>query len=196
MIRPHADTFCYEASDFEKMKETLITLKSHGADGFVFGVLKPLNQETNQSPSLQVDVPRNKELVELAGSLPCTFHRAFDLIYESAWRDALADIMECGFASLLTNGGPSGTNAVDCADKLAVLVDWKLNQIANSQHVDRKFPEIIVGGGVRSSNISRLRNATAASVFHSAALPTPVEGVSAVEVMGMKAQLSAHKALE
>ncbi|CAG8218476.1 unnamed protein product [Penicillium olsonii] len=194
MIRPHARSFCYETSDFETMKETLTALKSHGADGFVFGILSRSDRETETCPhSGWIDVPRNKELVRLADGRPCTFHRAFDLIPETQWESALADIMECGFSSILTNGGPSGTTAIDCVDKLTALVHWKNSQITNNPGLQNRVPEIIVGGGVRASNIQSLRETTAASVFHSAALLARTETVSEVEITRMKAQLCGPK---
>ncbi|CAG8088452.1 unnamed protein product [Penicillium salamii] len=192
MIRPHADSFCYESSEFEVMKDTLAVLKSHGADGFVFGILNRGDQRTGTCtpPSAWIDIPRNQELVRLADGRPCTFHRAFDLIPESQWESALADITECGFSSILTNGGPSGNTAIECVEKLAALVDWKNSQLANNPPGrGKRVPEIIVGGGVRASNIQRLREATSASAFHSAALLVPDEIVSEAEIKGMKAHL-------
>ena len=191
MIRPHAEGFCYEPFEFARMKESMATLKSLGADGFVFGILNESAQAPCNSSHSWIDVSRNKELVQLANGLPCTFHRAFDLIPESKWKAALDDIMDCGFTSILTNGGPSGTKAVDCINKLAILVDWRNKKIANrGQLLDKRVLEIIVGGGVRASNIGQLQRITAASVFHSAALRAPNEPVCANEVSSMKDQLN------
>jgi copper homeostasis protein len=174
------------------MKATMASLKYLGADGFVFGILNELGQAGCNPSHSWIDVSRNKELVQLADGLPCTFHRAFDLIPESEWKVALTDIMECGFTSVLTNGGPSGTKAIDCAEKLASLVNWKEEQIANrAQMGDKRVPEIIVGGGVRASNIGQLHRITAASVFHSAALRASDGSFCASEVSGLK-----HKLIE
>ncbi|KAJ5120959.1 uncharacterized protein N7515_010347 [Penicillium bovifimosum] len=191
MVRPHAEHFCYETADFEVMKETLNSLKAAGADGFVFGILNQSPQESYSSAMPWVDVSRNKELIRLAEGRPCTFHRAFDLIPETDWETALADIMDCGFASILTNGGPSGTEAVQCVGKLQTLLRWKQTQLSGHPTMQcLKVPEIIIGGGVRASNIGLLHGMTGATAFHSAALRGPRELVCEDEVLGMKCQIA------
>ncbi|KAJ5813236.1 Copper homeostasis protein CutC [Penicillium robsamsonii] len=189
MIRPHAEGFYYKEFDFEVMKQTLNSLKSHGADGFVFGILTGSPQKRDPNASW-IDVSRNKQLVQLAQGRPCTFHRAFDLIPESHWETALADITECGFASILTNGGPSGTKAMECVDKLKTLVRYQMQLQGGRKLQNHKVPEIIVGGGVRASNISLLHLNTGASAFHSAALLVSEGPTCADEVSKMKDEIS------
>ncbi|KGO77570.1 Copper homeostasis protein CutC [Penicillium italicum] len=190
MVRPHAEGFCYEEVDFEVMKQTLNSLKSYGADGFVFGILTRSPKSTCDPNLPWVDVSRNKQLVQLAAGRPCTFHRAFDVIPESHWENALSDIMECGFASILTNGGASGTKAVDCVDKLRALVQHKAQLQVESNLRSNSVPRIIVGGGVRASNIGLLYNITGATAFHSAALLATEEVTSATEVIKMKHEIT------
>jgi copper homeostasis protein len=189
MVRPHAEGFCYEEIDFETMKQTVKSLKSYGADGFVFGILTG-SQQTGRDPNASwVDISRNKQLIQLAEGLPCTFHRAFDLIPESHWERALADIMECGFASILTNGGPSGTKATECVDKLQTLVRLQTQLQGHGKLQRYRVPEIIVGGGVRASNIGMLHTITGAKTFHSAGLFASEEVTCAVEVSKMKDEI-------
>jgi copper homeostasis protein len=116
MIRPHSENFCYDGESFEAMETTLITLKDLEADGFVFGILTRVSRNPSQNTATWIDVTRNKELVELAGGKPCTFHRAFDCIPESHWDTALVDLAKCGVASILTSGGPWSDKAIDCGD--------------------------------------------------------------------------------
>ncbi|KAJ5184036.1 copper homeostasis CutC domain-containing protein [Penicillium capsulatum] len=186
MVRPHSKSFVYSDSDFEIMKSTLLSLKEAGADGFVFGIL-----ENGPSPTFSVDVRRNKELVVLACGRPCTFHRAFDCIPESTWDEALGDIVECGFSSILTSGGPSGNCAVDCTQPLATLVQKKLPSLRSDPGSDGQIPNIIVGGGVRSANIAMLRRETDARFFHSSALSSIGESANKDEVRMMKMALDA-----
>ncbi|KAI2705869.1 hypothetical protein CBS147332_7113 [Penicillium roqueforti] len=190
MVRPHAEGFCYDEFDFEVMKRTLNSLKSYGSDGFVFGILNRSPQKPFDPKMSWIDVSRNRQLVELADGRPCTFHRAFDLIPESHWESALADIMECGFASILTNGGASGTKATDCVDKLQALVRYQTQPQGKIKLRSNIVPEIIVGGGVRASNIGLLHSVTGASVFHSAALLGSEEVTCANEVFKMKDKIS------
>src|SRR6478609_7717101 len=77
MIRPRGGDFVYNDIEFKQMKEEIEQFKKINVDGFVFGILDVNNSFDNL---------RNKELVRLASPLPCTFHRAFDVVsnvYES-----------------------------------------------------------------------------------------------------------------
>lgn len=185
MIRPHADHFCYSTEHYQQMKTTIEAFKEQGADGFVFGILR---QEPN-TPHLSVDLPRNKALVALADGRPCTFHRAFDLIPDPEWDNALAALVECGFSSILTNGGPSGNSAVECTDQLSSLIHDRLDPGKFPGHSQDQLPQVIVGGGVRSKNIEGLFQKTGATAFHSAALAQTTESVSSDEVRALRAAL-------
>lgn len=167
------------------MKATLKTLKDLGADGFVFGILQhPGN--LNQNVSQCVDVERNKVLVQLADRRPCTFHRAFDCIPESCWDTTLADLIHCGFSSILTSGGPSGNKATDCMNALATLSCHSLASSYLKPTSSHQVIDIIVGGGVRSTNIQALWEQTCAQIFHSSALPCGQNIVSVDEVTQLK----------
>lgn len=185
MIRPHANSFCYDSESFEAMKATLSLLKNLGADGFVFGILDPVVQGEPHDSYSGIDLARNKELVRLADGRPCTFHRAFDCIPEVQWDAALADIVECGFSSILTNGGPSGDRAIDCAEKLADLTR-RLDSMRSRVPETSELPRIIVGGGVRSNNVGLLWEKSHAGVFHSSALVSSSEMVAKDEVEKLK----------
>ncbi|KAE8161320.1 copper homeostasis CutC domain-containing protein [Aspergillus tamarii] len=187
MIRPHAESFHYSDTDFETMKCTMQSLMKKGADGFVFGIL---TQDAPAQAVSRIDVVRNKELVELAQGRPCTFHRAFDLIPESNWDFALADIAECGFTSILTSG-PSGGTAIECVDQLGRLIHERLVQLRRRMEGCDRLPQIIVGGGVRATNIRILWERTRALAFHSAALAlSSMELASDSEVEALRAALT------
>lgn len=188
MIRPHSRDFCYGNDDFETMKATLQLMKELGADGFVFGILHTAPYHRNARNSW-VDTTRNKELVQLADGKPCTFHRAFDCIPESDWDNALEDIKGCGFAAILTSGGPSGEKAVDCMDGLADLVHRESCNPGFSTQAGRRALEVIVGGGVRPTNIGVLRETTLAHNFHSSALSPSSKIVSSAVVRDLKRSL-------
>jgi copper homeostasis protein len=151
MIRPRAGNFVYSATEFQEMKDDLVRFKALGlADGFVFGILDGKGR---------VDVQRCKELVELAGDKPCTFHRAFDQIADEDMEGALGDVVGCGFNTLLTSGGEA--DAVKGWERSKELVERAGGRI-----------EIMPGGGVRSGNLEVLRG-TGAEWYHSSGI---VEG--------------------
>ena len=166
------------------MKETLINLKAAGADGFVFGLLSPPDPHDPNS-MIRVNITQNKELVQIADGKPCTFHRAFDCLPESLWDTALQDIMECGFTSILTSGGPSGKDAINCVDQLSDLLPRALERIRENPLLQGQIPNIIVGGGVRSTNIQTLSQIINVDAFHSSALVAPDPIVSTEEIQKM-----------
>jgi copper homeostasis protein len=170
MIRPRGGSdFVYTDAEFQRMKEEISAFKQTGRviDGFVFGILDGKSR---------VDKERNHELVELAKPAPCTFHRAFDEINAQQMEQALEDIVECGFKSILTSGGE--VNALTGASRLADLVKAAGQRIA-----------IIVGGGVRSSNVQELQERTGAEFFHSSAITDGGEVASLEEVRSLRASL-------
>ncbi|KAJ6133714.1 hypothetical protein N7523_000036 [Penicillium sp. IBT 18751x] len=188
MIRPHSETFCYDEESFEIMKATVSTMRDLGADGFIFGILNTHSEDCSKDLSSWIDVARNWELVKLAEGRPCTFHRAFDCIPESHWDPALKDLIRCGFASVLTSGGPSSDRAIDCVDRLANLAQ-QLDQLQGHSQLSRSPLQIIVGGGVRSSNIQYLLRTSHARAFHSSALLSSGETVVMSEVQRLRAML-------
>lgn len=189
MIRPHSRDFVYDDDDFEDMKATLQLMNNLGADGFVFGMLHKVPDHPSTDWSSWIDITRNKELVQLAEGKPCTFHRAFDCIPESDWDIALGDILECGFAAILTSGGPSSENAVDCMDQLADLVKHQSRNSGLQNMSGRRALEVIVGGGVRPTNIAALKKQTLATNFHSSGLSSSSEIVSITEVRDLRRSL-------
>lgn len=134
MIRPRGGEFCYSESEFEVMKADILTAKSLGADGVVFGIL---------NPDGSVDKNRTTELVNLAAPLKVTFHRAFD-VAENPFQ-ALEDIIECGCERILTSGQKN--TAIEGIDLLKILVKKSQNRI-----------EIMAGSGVSAQNAQQFLN--------------------------------------
>ncbi|WP_106916732.1 copper homeostasis protein CutC [Chryseobacterium aurantiacum] len=162
MIRPRGGDFTYSNTEFEQMKTDLTALKSLNVDGFVFGILDE-NDEVNRE--------QNKILVELASPLPCTFHRAFDRANDLD--NSLEKVIECGFTTILTSGQkPNVSEGKENLKKLVELADGRL--------------EILVGGGLRSSNIEDIRAFTKAEYFHSSAITDGGAFANADEVVTLK----------
>jgi copper homeostasis protein len=116
MVRPRGGDFVYTPEEIEVMKHEIRLLKSCGADGFVFGVLDK-NGRVNQSAC--------NALLEEAGSLPCTFHRAFDA--SNGLKESLYKIIECGFSRILTSGGKNSVNqGLEMIKKLLIKAGDKI----------------------------------------------------------------------
>ncbi len=146
MIRPKGGPFFYSHAEFIEMKNSIITFKEGGANGFVFGILTSNNE---------IDEARNKELIELAGETPCTFHRAFDRTADL--EKSIQTLIKLGFKTVLTSGGKK--SAMEGKDALQSLVQNYSDKI-----------EILIGGGVRSENIEELKKFTGGKSFHSSGI--------------------------
>jgi copper homeostasis protein len=162
MIRPRGGDFTYSDTEFEQMKSEIIMMKSLQVDGFVFGILDE-NDE--------VDIKRNQQLVEIAKPYPCTFHRAFDRAKDL--ENSLEKVIECDFKTILTSG--QKPNVSEGKENLKTLVELSNGRI-----------EILIGGGLRSTNIQEIRDFTGAGYFHSSAIIDGGTFANADEVIALK----------
>jgi len=145
MVRPRGGDFVYSDDEFAVMCEDLMHIRGvegGAAAGVVLGLL-----HRDES----VDVARTSRLVELAGPLEVTFHRAFDQTIDM--EQALEDVIATGCRRVLTSGGE--LNVESGAHSLARLVKQAAGRI-----------DIAVGGGLRIENASSVARATGASHFH------------------------------
>jgi copper homeostasis protein len=144
MIRPRSGNFIHSEAEIELMTQQITTFHQLGASGFVFGVL-------NEKGA--INTAASQKLIFAAQGKPCVFHRAFDELHDPI--AALDTLMHLGFSGVLTSGG-----AATAMDGLSVLKQMQ-------SHVEQQV-QIVVGGGVRSSNIEKLLSSEA-QWFHSAA---------------------------
>lgn len=145
IIRPRGGDFLYDIMEFEAMKSDIKTCLSIGCEGVVVGML-------NKNGT--VDEERTRELVDLAGTMEVTFHRAFDRVADPL--DALEKIISIGCKRILTSG----------LSKTAIEGKLILQQLV--KQADNRI-KIMPGSGVRSTNIVELAEETGALAFHSSA---------------------------
>ena len=150
IIRPRGGDFLYTRSELEEMLYDIHVAKELGADGLVFGCLRPDGS---------VDMDAMKTLMDAAGETPVTFHRAFDHCNDPF--KALEDIIELGCARILTSG--CRPTASEGAGLLAELVEKAGERII-----------IMPGCGVNESNIAETARLSGAREFHFSARE-PVE---------------------
>ena len=166
MIRPRGGNFVYSGEEIEKMKKSIVEMKNVGVDGFVFGIL---NEDD------LIHQQKNKELVELAKPFPCTFHRAFDEVFD--YEKALEDVIDCGFSTILTSG--TKPNVIEGIQILKQLVEKASNRIT-----------IMPGGGLRSSNSIELKKVLNTNFYHSSAITDKGEIANYNEVTALKSALN------
>ena len=157
IIRPRGGNFVYTKEEIEQMKNDILFCKQNDISGVVFGVLTSENK---------IDKELNKELVQLAGSMSTTFHRAIDECKDI--EEAMKDLVGLGFRRVLTSGGKQNA----------------LEGIATLKTLQEKFGKQITinpGGGIRSSNIEKLIEETGCYEFHSAAITNNTDLVDAKE---------------
>lgn len=162
MIRPKGGPFYYSSAEFIEMKNSIITFKEAGAEGFVFGILNAQNE---------IDEAKNIELLELAGDVPCTFHRAFDRTENL--EKSIETLIKLGFKTVLTSGGKK--SAMAGKENLKNLISKYSDQI-----------EILIGGGVRADNIKELKEFTGGTSFHSSAILKYDTFVTEAEIKKLK----------
>ena len=167
MIRPRGGNFLYSDEEFQQMKEDIQTIKKLNVNGFVFGILNSDNT---------ININQNIELVQLANPIPCSFHRAFDAVSNPF--QALEEIIDCGFQTILTSGNAPDVNKG--IHKLELLVQKANNRIT-----------IMPGGGLRSSNLKEIQQKTKAIYFHSSAITDTSELANPEEIQKLKAILNA-----
>jgi copper homeostasis protein len=142
ILRPHADGFRYSAAAFDSICEELQRARHLGASGAVFGILRADGT---------VDIERTRTLVDLAGPLETTFHRAFDATPHLD--QALEDVISTGCHRILTSGG--APDVLAGAETLSRLVTQAADRI-----------QIAAGGGLRLENAQTVARITQTRHFH------------------------------
>ncbi len=142
MIRARGGSFYYDESEIETMLLDIKECVKIGVDGLVFGAL-----DENGLICKKV----NKILLSETQNIPCTFHRAFDVVQNKF--DALFDVIDLGFARILTSGFEK--TAIEGAYNLKLLKDMAKDKII-----------IMAGSGINENNIADLYKATHINEFH------------------------------
>lgn len=141
MIRPHDGAFIYNDDDVDTMRRDIAAARKLNVQGIVLGAL---------NGNAEVDINVCRRLLDAAGDLQTTFHRAFDMVADPS--AALDQIEQLGFERILTSGQQA--HAIDGAELLSQLV-----QQANSI-------SILAGSGVNSNNVAQLIRATGVHEVH------------------------------
>ena len=147
MVRPREGGFCYTETEFAVCLEDARLLLENGADGLVFGFLRPDGT---------VDAERSRRLAELAleAGKEAVFHRAIDVVPD--WREALDLLAELHVTRVLTSGqAPDVSWGTDTGREMIAYAAGRL--------------QILPGAGVTAKNMDRILAETGADQLHVAA---------------------------
>lgn len=142
LIRPRYGDFCYSDYEFNIIKEEVHMYREFGANGVVLGILKPDGT---------LNLEQMKILVEAAGDMEITLHRAFDVCINPY--ETLEQAKDLGIRSVLTSGQKNTCTAGSSLIK--ELVELSRGEI-----------EVLAGGGVDASVIRDIGPLTGARAFH------------------------------
>jgi copper homeostasis protein len=142
MIRPREGDFCYSNNEFETLLLDIIAAKIAGMDGIVTGILLKDGQ---------MDDDRMNMVVEAAGTMNVTCHRAFDMAINPV--QALETLISCGVQRVLTSGGKQ-----TAPEGLPLITEFV--QLAGDRII------IMPGSGITEQNIREIIDRTGASEIH------------------------------
>lgn len=142
LIRPRFGDFLYDGHELLEMAEEIKAFQDLGANGAVIGVL------TSEG---ELDSGAMSRLMDRAGDMEFTLHRAFDMTRDPL--KTLETAVALGCRTILTSG--QAQDALTGADTLAELLRAAGGRI-----------DIMAGSGVRKDNIRAIYEKTGIRVFH------------------------------
>ncbi|WP_435578304.1 copper homeostasis protein CutC [Gilvibacter sp.] len=145
LIRKRGGNFCFSEEEIQQMIHSIEKVKSLGAHGVVIGAL---------TADGKLDVEALNAMIEAAGNLEITFHKAIDEMTDPD--AAIEQLIAMGFTRILTSAG-----AQTAVEGLGKLKQWQ------TQFGDRIT--IMPGGSIRPENISKFSNQGFGAI-HSAAI--------------------------
>lgn len=157
MVRPRGGDFLYSKAEWDEITETVWFCRDLACTGIVTGV---------QLPDGRLDGDHLRRLVDLASPMEVTCHKVFDGVPDAM--EALETLVEAGCTRVLTSGlAPDAMQGAATIHQLVKQADGRIR--------------ILVGGGVRSTNIGELMRYTGANEFHSSAITAGSVGDNADE---------------
>lgn len=132
LIRPRPGGFRYNQDEQEIILRDILECKNLGAHGVVIGVLNDFGTLNEKAIEL---------MVEKAGGMDVTFHRAFDDTFE--FEKSIDLLVQLGVKRILSSG--LGSNVELGMGNLKAMVNYADGRI-----------EIMPGGGINQNNIRKI----------------------------------------
>lgn len=151
LIRPRFGDFLYSKAEVDEMEDCVRRFRELGAGGVVLGAL---------TPDGRLDEAVMARLIEAAGEMEVTLHRAFDMTRDPL--ESLEAAVRLGCRTILTSG--QARNALEGAELLGELVRRAAGRI-----------EIMAGCGVRKENIRAIHQRAGIRAFHTTGGGAPLD---------------------
>ncbi|MDE6182587.1 MAG: copper homeostasis protein CutC, partial [Eubacteriales bacterium] len=142
LIRPRFGDFLYSDDEFDIIKKEVKMFKENGANGIVFGALKPNGE---------LDIEKMQEIINICSGIDVTLHRAFDVCKNPF--ETLEQSIKLGINTILTSG----------QENESILGKELLKELVKKANGSI---DILVGAGVSYKNIEELAIFTGAKDFH------------------------------
>ena len=154
IIRPRGGDFLYSDLEFETMLADVAACRALGAKGVVFGCL---------TADGRYDETRMRALVDAAGPMETTSHRAFDMTRDLD--EAVEALVRCGVTRVLTSG--QRDTAIEGLDNLRRTVERAASRLI-----------VMACGALDPATIARVRRETGVTELHFAALSQVPSGMT------------------
>ena len=151
LIRPRFGDFLYSEPEMEEMCTEIRAFQALGANGVVIGCL---------TPEGGLDEEKMRRLMDCAGEMEVTLHRAFDMARDPL--ETLEAAVSLGCRTILTSGQAS------CAPAGLELLRTLRARAAG--RID-----IMAGCGVKKENIRLLHDGAGITTFHTSGRGAPID---------------------
>ena len=151
LIRPRFGDFLYSQPEMEEMCTEVQTFRTMGANGVVIGAL---------TPEGMLDTDKMRRLMDCAGEMEVTLHRAFDMARDPM--ETLEAAAALGCRTILTSGQASGA--------LAGLEVLRTLRARAAGRID-----IMAGCGVKKENIRAIFDGAGITSFHTTGRGAPLD---------------------
>ena len=142
LIRPRSGNFIYNSDEIELMLADVKNCNSNAVKGVVVGVL---------NEKKELDIETLKSMILAGKNLEFTFHRAVDDVID--WKKAMDLLIQMNFKRILTSGGKKS-------------IDEGFINAEEMVHYSNGRIEIMIGGGVNSENIFKIKNEIQPAAIH------------------------------
>ena len=157
LIRPRFGDFCYTVREFAAIREDLKIFREEGADGAVLGVLRPDGSLDKEAMAL---------LMEEAGGMSVTLHRAFDVSSDPF--QTLEDAVSLQIDTILTSGcEESALKGADCLKRLQTQSNGRISIMAGAGIDARAIQSLYPDTGIHCYHMSGKRILNSAMEYRS-----------------------------